>query len=100
MKRPLAIVGTLAVTVGVLAGTMIAPAVGASSHREAPSISKDPSADNTDVYAFVTPGKADTVTLVAPARRDDHPEIGSAKRTQGAERPEANHRRSACVCTA
>jgi hypothetical protein len=65
MKRPLAIVGTLAVTVGVLAGNVIAPAVGASSHREAPAISKDPSADNTDVYAFVTPGKTDTVTLVA-----------------------------------
>ena len=26
-----------------------------SSHREAPEISKDPSADNTDVYAFVSP---------------------------------------------
>ena len=32
-----------------------------SSHREAPSISKDPVADNTDVYAFRTPG--DTVTF-------------------------------------
>lgn len=36
-----------------------------SSHREAPEISKDPSADNTDVYAFVTPGAPDTVTIVA-----------------------------------
>ena len=26
-----------------------------SSHREAPEISKDPVADGTDVYAFVTP---------------------------------------------
>ena len=33
-----------------------------SSHREAPSISKDPAADNTDTYAFVTPG--DTVTII------------------------------------
>jgi len=33
-----------------------------SSHREAPSISKDPVADNTDTYAFRTPG--DTVTLI------------------------------------
>src|SRR3977135_2726411 len=65
MKRPLAIVGTLPATVGVLAGGVIAPTVGASSHREAPSISKDPSADNTDVYAFVSPDKPDTVTLVA-----------------------------------
>ena len=60
-----ALVGTLALTVGVLAGTMLAPAASASSHREAPSISKDPSADNTDVYAFVSPDRTDTVTLVA-----------------------------------
>ena len=33
-----------------------------SSHREAPAISKDPVADNTDTYAFVTPG--DTVTII------------------------------------
>jgi hypothetical protein len=33
-----------------------------SSHREAPGILKDPTADNTDVYAFVTPN--DTVTII------------------------------------
>jgi hypothetical protein len=36
-----------------------------SSHREAPEISKDPSADNTDLYAFVSPDEPDTVTLIA-----------------------------------
>jgi hypothetical protein len=36
-----------------------------SSHREAPEISKDPVADNTDVYAFVSPDKPHTVTLIA-----------------------------------
>ena len=36
-----------------------------SSHREAPEISKDPVADSTDVYAFVSPDRPDTVTLVA-----------------------------------
>lgn len=36
-----------------------------SSHREAPEISKDPSADNTDVYAFVSPDDRGTVTLIA-----------------------------------
>ena len=36
-----------------------------SSHREAPEISKDPSADNTDVYAFVSPDGPSTVTLIA-----------------------------------
>ena len=35
-----------------------------SSHREAPEISKDPVADNTDVYAFVSPDKPDMVTLI------------------------------------
>jgi Domain of unknown function (DUF4331) len=37
----------------------------ASSHREAPLISEDPVADNTDVYAFVSPDRPDTVTIVA-----------------------------------
>ena len=37
----------------------------ASSHREAPLISGDPLADNTDVYAFVSPDAPDTVTLIA-----------------------------------
>jgi len=36
-----------------------------SSHREAPEISKDPVADNTDVYAFVSPDNPNTVTLIA-----------------------------------
>lgn len=50
----------LVVLVGylVLSGT-------ASSHREAPLISQDPMADNTDVYAFVSPDAPTTVTLVA-----------------------------------
>ncbi len=39
--------------------------VRASSHREAPLISADPLADNTDVYAFVSPDATDTVTLIA-----------------------------------
>ncbi len=36
-----------------------------SSHREAPEISKDPVADSTDVYAFVSPDRPSTVTLIA-----------------------------------
>src|SRR6516162_7869162 len=35
-----------------------------SSHREAPEISKDPVADSTDLYAFVSPDQPDTVTLI------------------------------------
>ena len=37
----------------------------ASSHREAPLIANDPTADNTDTYAFVSPDDPDTVTLIA-----------------------------------
>jgi len=36
-----------------------------SSHREAPKIAQDPVADNTDVYAFVSPDRSDTVTILA-----------------------------------
>src|SRR6516165_7460631 len=36
-----------------------------SSHREAPEIAKDPVADSTDVYAFVSPDKPGSVTLIA-----------------------------------
>jgi hypothetical protein len=45
-----------------------------SSHREAPQISKDPNADSTDLYAFVSPDKPSTVTLIAnyiPSQRPD-----------------------------
>ena len=37
----------------------------ASSHREAPLIANDPLADNTDVYAFVSPDNPSTVTIIA-----------------------------------
>jgi hypothetical protein len=43
-------------------GVMVAEA---SSHREAPLITEDPVADNTDVYAFVAPDAPDSVTFVA-----------------------------------
>ncbi|TMG62599.1 MAG: DUF4331 domain-containing protein [Chloroflexi bacterium] len=36
-----------------------------SSHREAPAIAKDPVADSTDLYAFVSPDAPNTVTLIA-----------------------------------
>ncbi|MEJ7744766.1 MAG: DUF4331 domain-containing protein [Nocardioidaceae bacterium] len=37
----------------------------ASSHREAPAILADPQADNTDVYAFVSPDRPGKVNLIA-----------------------------------
>jgi hypothetical protein len=39
--------------------------VQASSHREAPLISQDPTADNTDLYAFVSPDKPSTATIIS-----------------------------------
>ncbi len=52
------------ILVAVVAGLMM-PIGHASSHREAPLISQDPLADNTDLYAFVTPNDPTTVTLIA-----------------------------------
>jgi len=37
----------------------------ASSHREAPLISNDPQADNTDLYAFRSPDDPATITIIA-----------------------------------
>ena len=37
----------------------------ASSHREAPLISKDPSADNTDTYVFISPENQNNIVFVA-----------------------------------
>ena len=37
----------------------------ASSHREAPLIAQDPTADNTDLYAFRSPDKPDTATIIS-----------------------------------
>ena len=45
---------------GLVAGSALA-----SSHREAPLISEDPGADNTDVYAFVDPREPDKVVLIS-----------------------------------
>ena len=45
----------------------------ASSHREAPLISRDPDADNTDTYAFVSPDKPDTVTIIGSWIPFEHP---------------------------
>ncbi|HSE81970.1 MAG TPA: DUF4331 domain-containing protein [Gaiellaceae bacterium] len=65
--RHIALFGAL--LVAVLAAALVrgaGPEEGvASSHREAPVISEDPTADNTDVYAFVSPDRPNTVTIVA-----------------------------------
>ncbi|RYD76080.1 MAG: DUF4331 domain-containing protein [Sphingobacteriales bacterium] len=40
-------------------------AASGSSHREAPMISKDPVADNTDLYVFKSPNDSNTITIIA-----------------------------------
>ena len=62
--RVLAGVASLATLAG--GSALLAPAPSsASSHREAPLTAADPLADNTDTYAFVSPDKPDTTTLIA-----------------------------------
>ncbi len=54
------------VVFGALAASAIAiPLSVGSSHREAPNISLDPSADNTDVYAFTAKDAPNALTVVA-----------------------------------
>lgn len=48
----------------------------ASSHREAPLISYDPQADNTDLYAFRSPDNPNTVTIIANYIPLEHPDGG------------------------
>ena len=48
----------------------------ASSHREAPLIAEDPSADLTDVYAFRSPDKPNTVTILANVIPGEDPAAG------------------------
>lgn len=45
--------------------TAFATSASASSHREAPLISNDPLADNTDVYAFRSPDNPGAITIIA-----------------------------------
>jgi hypothetical protein len=53
-----------ALALAALACTLALPAR-ASSHREAPAISNDPAADNTDVYAWVKSGSHDKLWIIA-----------------------------------
>ncbi|HET6213230.1 MAG TPA: DUF4331 domain-containing protein [Micromonosporaceae bacterium] len=65
-NRRRAAVATIAVALTAAGLTTLGPGVGStSSHREAPLVSNDPRRDNTDVYAFVSPDKPDSVTLIA-----------------------------------
>ena len=80
MRRGIAVAAVAAVTTigaAFAAAVTLGPGDGtASSHREAPLISEDPSADLTDVYAFRSPDKPNTVTILANVIPGEDPAAG------------------------
>src|SRR5215210_5887532 len=63
MRRS-SIVGAAAVA-ALAAGSLVVTSGSGSSHREAPSILGDPTADNTDLYAFTAPDAPGSLTIVS-----------------------------------
>jgi hypothetical protein len=64
-KAPLSARGWSLVIAAAVASAIVVPLSIGSSHREAPNIMLDPSADNTDVYAFTAPGAEDAITIAS-----------------------------------
>ena len=60
IKNKAIAMSTFAAILGLGASTALA-----SSHREAPAIAEDPCADNTDVYAFISPENPNNLVVVA-----------------------------------
>jgi hypothetical protein len=65
LKRRSIITAAGALALGGLFAVSAIEQAPASSHREAPLITEDPVADNTDTYAFVSPDDPSKVTLIA-----------------------------------
>ncbi len=55
----------LKVAVAAVAVTIFSAVLMSSSHREAPMISNDPLADNTDLYAFKSPTDPNKIVIIA-----------------------------------
>src|SRR6478672_8669701 len=51
--------------VGVTSLVVLSGIIMSSSHREAPLISEDPQADNTDLYAFRSPADPNKIIIIA-----------------------------------
>ena len=65
--------------VAALAAALLGPSPDdgtASSHREAPLIADDPTADNTDLYAFRSPDRPDTITIISNVIPGEDPAAG------------------------
>ena len=79
MRKGIAIAACAAAITGAALAAAVALGPGdgeASSHREAPLIAEDPSADLTDVYAFRSPDKPSTVTIMANVIPGEDPAAG------------------------
>ena len=79
MRKGIAIAALAAAVTTAALGAAVALGPGdgtASSHREAPLIAEDPSADLTDVYAFRSPDKPSTVTILANVIPGEDPAAG------------------------
>jgi hypothetical protein len=63
-NRMLAAAAAASLGAGLFTGLAPAPSY-ASSHREAPLTAADPQIDGTDLYAFVSPDRANTITLIS-----------------------------------
>ena len=79
MRKGIAIAASVAAVTGAALAVAVALGPGdgeASSHREAPLIAEDPTADLTDVYAFRSPDKPSTVTIMANVIPAEDPAAG------------------------
>ncbi|MEO5674852.1 MAG: DUF4331 family protein [Chitinophagales bacterium] len=65
INNSLKVMAVLVVVGGLMYLGMKHSDIQASSHREAPLISNDPSADNTDVYAFRDPSDTNYINIIA-----------------------------------
>jgi hypothetical protein len=63
-------------SIAALGFASITSIASASSHREAPAISFDPAADNTDLWAWVAPGTHDKLYVVASYNPLEEPSGG------------------------
>ncbi|GAB4581953.1 MAG: DUF4331 domain-containing protein [Anaerolineales bacterium] len=77
MTKGFVILAMLLTPILILAGIFAAHSASeASSHREAPLISKDPFADNTDTYIFVPAGQTENVAIIGSWIPFEGPEGG------------------------
>jgi hypothetical protein len=65
LRRRVALVAAAACAIGTSLYGLGPGGATASSHREAPLIASDPAADNTDLYAFVSPERDGYVNFIA-----------------------------------